>query len=108
MLSAINHAGQLKRVDETELLRERLGAAVGAMLQSMTKDHTAAELDARARGVIRSDADIFSFENASTSKELRLRVRLRSRLFSCGEFPFEVSENENATQVIRRQIPPQS
>jgi energy-coupling factor transporter ATP-binding protein EcfA2 len=105
ILRAIRSAAGTRPVDENELLREKLGAAIGAMFQSLEQSTTDAELNGRARATFGTSMDIFYFENCSSSGQRKLRVTIKSPLFQRESFPFEIGENENANQVIREKLP---
>lgn len=104
VLRAIRAAAPIRPVDENALLRERLGAAVGATFQFIKFDTPSAELNGRVRGS-QPDLDIFELENCSTESDLRIRVNMKSPLFIRDTLPFEISISENATQVIKSKLP---
>ncbi len=104
-LAAIQHAGRITVVDENSMLREQLGAILGAAFQTMTPTSAHDELNARAQLILGRDATIFRLENASTKDDRRLRVTLTSPLFQRSTFPFEISATENQTAAIATVLP---
>lgn len=107
-IAAMTYAGQITVVDENTMLRERLGAILGAAFQTLSESTTNEALNARARVILGEDATIFELENASTPENLRLRVNLTSTLFVRSTFPFEISATENPTAVVAARLPSQA
>jgi len=99
-IRAMRHAAPLPKIDENYLLREKLGAILGAVFQSMRTDMTDAEINARALSTLGPDAAIFKLENISEPSRKRLRVSMASMLFPRPTFPFDLSEHDNLTAVI--------
>jgi hypothetical protein len=97
-------AAPTRPVDENALLRERLGGALGAAFQFIKAETPSAELNARAQSA-QPDVSIFNLENCSTPEGLRIRVSMNSPLFQRETFPFEISSNDNITQLIKDKLP---
>lgn len=108
VLRAVRAAPPLHKVDENALLRERLAAALGAAFQTATSSMSTDDLNARVASAIGPDASLFLLENLSTSDRRQLRVSINSPLFASAKFPFEISERDNLTDVVRAQLPPVS
>lgn len=100
VLAAIRYIAPARGVDETRILRPKLGAAITAVFQSMTAASTSDELNAMARGTIGRSATVFSFDNISTSDQLKLRISIASPLFVRANFPIEVSQGQNINEVL--------
>jgi len=105
VLRALRSAAPVLPVDENQMLREQLGAAIGAVFQTMDYSTSDGTINGRARGVIGSIMDIFSFENCSTCDEKILQVKIVSPLFQRNTFPFTISESDNQTVIIRQKLP---
>ncbi|WHO21375.1 AAA family ATPase [Agrobacterium tumefaciens] len=105
LVRAMRFAAPLPKIDENYLLREKLGAILGSVFQSMRIDMSETELNARASAILGPDADIFKLMNASKEKQKRLKVDIASSLFRRDTFPFEISEQDNLTAVIREKLP---
>ena len=105
VIRAIRAAAPIRPIDENALLRERLGGAIGATFQFVQAETPSAEINGRARAA-QPDFDIFELENCSTATELRVRVKMNSRLFPRDTLPFEISINENPARVIMTKLPP--
>lgn len=104
LVRAMRHAAPLPKIDENYLLREKLGAILGSVFQSMRADMSDAELNARAASTLGPDAAIFKLENISDQERKRLRVSIASSLFARSTFPFELTELDNLTAVIQAKL----
>jgi len=100
VLSAVRYIAPARGVDENRVLRPKLGAAITAVFQSMTRMTSADELNSIARSTIGVSAEVFSFENISTAEQLKLRIAIVSPLFIRANFPIEVSHGQNINQVL--------
>jgi hypothetical protein len=105
VVRAMRYAAPAQKVDENDLLREKLGAALGALFQSMQLDMSDDELNSRAQTTLGADASIFQFANVSNGQIKRLRVTMSSPLFKRDSLPFEISEVDNLTAAIREKLP---
>ncbi len=104
-IQALKHAGQISQIDENLMLRERLGAILGAAFQTVSVGTSDENLNARARSIIGDDATLFELKNISTEQQLAIRVTLRSPLFTRSTFPFDISATENANQILEARLP---
>jgi len=104
---ALSYIAPIRRVDENSLLRTKLAAVIAAIFQQVTKEQTNDKINALAKATLSADAGLFRFENASGVNELRIKVFLESPLFQRSTFPFEISEAENITAVIKKALPVQ-
>jgi hypothetical protein len=106
IIRAMHFAAPIQRIDENALLREKLGAALGALFQSMQPQMPDVELNSRAEATLGADATIFRLENKSSDERKRVRVSIASNLFPRDSFPFEIDETENLTAVVGSKLPP--
>jgi hypothetical protein len=106
IIRAMRFAAPIVRIDENDLLREKLGAVLGALFQTMEPQMPDIELNGRAQAVLGAEATIFRLENKSNHGRKRVRVSVASDLFRRDLFPFEIEETENLTAVIRSKLPP--
>lgn len=105
VLKAIRYIAPARGVDETLILRPKLGAAIAALFQSMSADTPDPELTVVARAHAGTAADLFAFENISSGSQLKLRVSFSSSLFDSSGFPFEIAHGENVNIVLPSVLP---
>ncbi|MCA2370855.1 AAA family ATPase [Agrobacterium genomosp. 3 str. CIP 111-78] len=105
LIRAMRFAAPLPKIDENYLLREKLGAILGSVFQSMRVDMSDTELNSRASAILGPDADIFKLMNISRENQKRLKVDIASSLFRRSTFPFEISEKDNLTAIIMEKLP---
>lgn len=104
VVKALQDAAPRRTVNENDLLRVKLAAAIASILQFMSATMSEERIAAHATSVLGADAELFRFENASDEKNLRLRVHMRSPLFSRTSFPFDISDAENLNVVVRARL----
>lgn len=104
-LRVLRLAAQRPKVDENTMLRERLGALIGATFQTLETSTDNVSIGARAADVLGAYASIFEVKNASTETEKRLSIAIRSPLFQRDGFPFEISINDNLSGVLSQRLP---
>ncbi|HEQ0062055.1 TPA: AAA family ATPase [Pseudomonas aeruginosa] len=104
LIRALKASAPLEKVDENKLLRESLGAALGAIFQTADLSTSSEELNSRARS-INSNAEIFRLENCSRDDVLAIRVHINSPLFQRSNFPIEISTEDNLSRIIRDSLP---
>ncbi|MSP74777.1 MAG: ATP-dependent endonuclease [Rhodospirillaceae bacterium] len=104
-LKAVRYIAPARGVEEARLLRPKLGAAITAVFQSMTRTTPADQLNAIAKSTIGASAEVFSFENLSTTDQLKLEIAIVSPLFEMAKFPIQVSHGQNINQILPEVLP---
>lgn len=105
VFSALSHIAPNQRVDEDQLLRPKLGAALTATFLSMAKETSDAQLNTFAQGILRSDAEVFKLTNRSIDGDLRLEVHMASPLFQRTTFPFVIGSQEHVNVIVNSRLP---
>lgn len=100
LVRALRCAAPGRNIDESVLLRTKLGAALGAIFQSMEPDSTDAQIEAMAFSVIPAIEGLFTFHNATTVNQPAVRVELRSKIFNLTGFPLTVARKENLSDAV--------
>jgi hypothetical protein len=106
---ALEMAAPVKQIDENRLLREQLGALLGAALQIVTPEMPDDELNSRVATSSAYQEPIFHFTNRSSVKDghpnREVGISIASQLFRRDGFPCSISEHENPTVMIARLLP---
>ncbi|MFM0358976.1 AAA family ATPase [Paraburkholderia nemoris] len=105
IISALSHIAPNQRVDEDQLLRPKLGAALTAAFLGMNHGSSDEQLNTLAKTTIGTDAEVFKLFNGSTQDDLRIKVQIASPLFQRNAFPFEVSNSDNLNIVVPTKLP---
>jgi hypothetical protein len=105
IIAVLSHIASSPRIDEDQLLRPKLGAALTAAFLGMNRKTSDAQLNTFARTTIGAEAEVFKLSNRSTEEDLRIEVRIASLLFQRDAFPFEVSRNDNLNIVVPIKLP---
>jgi hypothetical protein len=110
LVKAVEISAPLKRINENDLLREQLGALLGAAFQIVSHGMSDNELNSRARANSSGDKPIFHFANR-TSQDGKggsarcIEVSISSPLFVKDGFPFVICDRENLSSVIEGKLP---
>ncbi len=112
IVAAIQISAPINKIDENDLLKEQLGALLGAALLFVTPKMSNDELNARAAANFGSDKPVFKFANRTKEVDngnciRRINVEITSPLFHREAFPFEIDESQNPTVEIERRLPRQ-
>lgn len=104
-IAALRYAGKAAAIDENMMLRERLGALLGAAFQTIEQSTSHETLNARAHSILGDDAALFALENISDESRRAIRVSLRTPLFARETFPFDISATDNANLLLNKLLP---
>jgi hypothetical protein len=100
LVGALRCAAPGRDIDESVLLRTKLGAALGAIFQSMEPSSTDAQIEAMAISVLPTVTGLFSFHNATINGQPAVRVDLRSKIFNLSGFPVTVARTGNLNEAV--------
>lgn len=100
LVRALRCAAPGRNIDESVILRGKLGAALGAIFQSLEPTSTDAQIEAMAISVLPAIEGLFSFHNATTHDHLAVRVDLRSKIFNLTGFPLTVARKDNLNDMV--------
>ena len=102
LVRALRYAAPGRDIDESVLLRTKLGAALGAIFQSIEPGSTDAQIEAMAISVIPAIDGLFSFHNATSHGQSAVRVELRSQIFNLSGFPLRVARADNLSEAVAK------
>lgn len=102
LVRALRRAAPGRNIDESEILRRKLAAALGAIFQSLKPTSTSGQIEGFASSELLGIKGLFSFDNASVGDLLAVRVDLRSKIFDVIGFPLTVAKTDNLNDVVGR------
>jgi hypothetical protein len=102
LIRALHCAAPGRTIDESQLLRGKLAAGLGAIFQSIEPGSSNAEIEAAASSVLPGIERLFSFRNATNDGQPSVRVELRSNIFTLTGFPLTVARKDNLNDAVSK------